>query len=85
MGNAQLAGNQRQSLLSSILPIAFQKANRPSFLSSLLGGLGGLAGQAFLPGLATKVLGNPFLDLFKQQLGGPGQGFANQNDFHLGA
>jgi hypothetical protein len=61
--HSTLAESQRQSLLGLLAPQAQARANRPSFLSSLLGGLGGLAGQAFIPGLANKFLGNPLLDI----------------------
>ena len=85
--NSQLAGSQRQSLLSSLAPIAQQEANRPSFLSSLLGGIGGLGAQA-LPLLLGGPMGLGGSALLKQLMGqmgssGAGQGFASADNFSL--
>ena len=72
--NSQLAGNQRQNLMSTLAPIAHQESMRPSFLSSLLGNVLGTGAQLFGPGLANKVVGNPLMDLFKQMQGQQGFG-----------
>ena len=78
INNAQLKESQRQNLMQILTPQAQQRANRPSFISTLLGGLGGLAGQAAIPGLGAKIFGNPLLDMMKQLMGGtPQQGHVN--------
>ena len=67
--NSQLAGGQRQALLSSLAPIAHQQSMRPSFLSSLFGGLLGTGAQLFGPGLASKAFPNPLLQMMQQMQG----------------
>lgn len=83
--NSQLAGGQRQAMLSTFAPIAHQEANRPSFLSTLLGGTLGLGAKAFMPGLAG-MLPNPQLKMLMELLSGGGggevgQGFASEDNF----
>jgi hypothetical protein len=72
--NAQMAQSQRNQLLGLLaggpLQIAYQEANKPSFLSSLLGNVLGTGANLFGPGLAMKALGNPELDYIKALLGG---------------
>ena len=69
--NSQLAGNQRQSMLSTFAPIAHQESMRPSFLSTLAGGVLGLGAKAFMPGLAG-MLPNPQLKMLMEMLSGGG-------------
>ena len=78
--NSQLAGNQRQSMLGTLAPIAHQEANRPSFLSSLFGNVLGTGAQLFGPGLASKAIGNPLLQMLQQMQGQQqfGQGFGQE-------
>lgn len=71
--NARLNIQNRSSfmpLIAQILQQKYKDANRPSFLSQLGGGLLGLGAQAFLPGIAGRVLGNPNQDLIDLLLGG---------------
>jgi len=79
--HSQLGESQRQGLMGLLSPVAQQRANRPSFLSSLFGGLGGLAGQALIPGIGGG-LGSK-LGSFLGGGGPAGQGFANTNNFSL--
>lgn len=81
----QTANNQYLGLLGQLAPIAQERANRPSWISSLLGGALGLGAQAIIPGAG----GNPLLALLMKQLqsgGGQGgyYGGANTGNFNLG-
>ena len=76
--HSQLGESQRQSLLSLLAPQAQARANRPSFISSLLGGALGLGAQALIPGMAGGGgLGAILSKMFGG--GGAGQGFAGQS------
>lgn len=70
--NAQLAGGQRNQLLGILggnpLGIAYKEANKPSFLSSLLGGVLGTGASLFGPGLASKVMGPSAIDKYIMSL-----------------
>jgi len=73
--NAQFGQNQRQSLLGTLagnpLGVAYQEANKPSFLSSLLGNVLGTGANLFGPGLAAKVMGPSSLEkMLMQAFGG---------------
>lgn len=72
MQNAQLSESQRQNLMGMLAPIAEREANRPGWFSTLAGGLLGIGAEAFMPGIAGKLFGNPFEDLFMKAFGGGG-------------
>jgi len=88
INNAQLKESQRQSLMQILTPQAQQRANRPSFISTLLGGALGLGAQALIPGMAG---GGSLMAMIQKALGGSpaGQGFAGASGspfkFKLGA
>jgi hypothetical protein len=85
--HGQLQGSQIASMLGQALPAAEREANKPSWLSTLVGGMIGLGGQAFLPGLAGGPMGNSQMDLISKLLGlgqsGRGQGMASTSNFKL--
>ena len=85
--HGRLQGSQIASMLGSALPIAHQEATKPSWFSTMIGGLLGLGGQAFMPGLASKVVGNPQMDLIERLLGlsqpSGGTGMATMANFPL--
>lgn len=71
--NAQLNIQNRSSfmpLIAQILQQKYQDANKPGWFSQLAGGVLGLGANAFLPGLAGKLLGNPNQQLIDALLGG---------------
>lgn len=70
--HGQLAESQRQNLLQMFAPIAEQRANRPSWISSLLGGALGLGAQVAIPGIGNKLFPNPLMQMFAQQPTGTG-------------
>lgn len=65
--HGQLAESQRQNLLQMFTPIAHERANRPSWLSTALGGILGIGSQIAIPGIGGKIFGNPLEQMFKQQ------------------
>ncbi len=77
----QLKNDAYFKQLQAFMPQAMQNANRPSFLSSLLGHIGGATGKAMLasgtgvPGLSS---------LFGGGDSSPGTGFATSDRFSLG-
>lgn len=76
--HSQMAEGQRQSLMSLLQPQASARANRPSFLSSLLGGLGGMAAQVGVGALTGGMGGGLAAMIAKMMAGSPaGQGMAN--------
>jgi hypothetical protein len=71
--HGQLAESQRQNLMGMMSPIAQERANRPSWISTLLGGALGIGGQvagSFLPG------GGITMAALQKMLGGGGQASA---------
>ena len=82
--HGQLGASQRQGLMQALGPamgIKYQQSQHPSFLSSLLGNVLGTGAQLFGPGLASKALGNPMLDMMKKmfsQSGSSGTGYNPQ-------
>lgn len=58
---------------------ALRRAAQPSTLGRIAGTLGGGALSLFGPGLASKVVGNPLMDLIKNMQGG-GSGGGSQMD-----
>jgi hypothetical protein len=87
--HGQLGESQRQNLLGMFAPIAQEKANRPSWLSSLLGGALGIGAQVAIPGIGAKIFGNPLEDLLKQMTaysggGGYSGGMVTPQNFNFG-
>jgi hypothetical protein len=76
--HSELGFNQKNQLMQLFAPIAEQRANRPSWLSTALGGALGLGAQFLLPGLGNKLFQNPNMQMFGQQGGGAPQGTASQ-------
>ena len=76
--HSQLGESQRQSLMSLLAPQAQARANRPSFISSLLGGVGGMAAQVGVGALTGGMGGGLAAMIAKMMAGSPaGQGMAN--------
>ena len=76
--HSQMAEGQRQSLMGLLAPQATARANRPSFLSSLLGGVGGMAAQVGVGALTGGMGGGLAAMIAKMMAGSPaGQGMAN--------
>jgi len=74
--HGQLAESQRQGLMGMMSPIAEQRANQPSWISQLLGGVLGMGGQLAMPWAAGKAFGGNQLEQLLQMLsGGSGQGY----------
>lgn len=63
--NAQLSESQRQNLLGMFSPVAEREANKPSWFSTLAGGVLGTGAQAMFPMLGNKLFGNPFQDMIR--------------------
>jgi hypothetical protein len=77
--HSELGFSQKNQLMQLFAPIAEQRANRPSWLSSLLGGALGIGAQIAIPGIGNKLFGNPLMSMFGQQQGGGApQGTASQ-------
>ena len=70
--NAQMSQSQKAQILGILsgnpLQAAYQEANKPSFLSSLLGNLLGTGANLFGPALVSKVTGPSDLEKMLTQL-----------------
>lgn len=85
--HGQLAESQRQNLMGMMSPIAWERANQPSWLSQLAGGVLGMGAQVAMPWLGAKAFGGNQLEKMLMQMfggGGQGQGMATPQNFNFG-
>lgn len=81
--HGQLAESQRQNLMGMMSPIAWERANQPSWLSQLAGGVLGMGAQVAMPWLGNKAFGNPLEALMKMlsQQSADQAGWQNLNQY----
>jgi hypothetical protein len=90
--NAQMSQSQKAQIINILsggpLQAAYQEANKPSFLSSLLGNVFGTMANVGAPIGLNKLLGPSDLEkmimqMFGQSNSGAGTGFATTDNFSL--